>query len=94
MESSVSMTASQVLDQANAVVASLNLPPEIEAVVVGIGPDHEGDMALWFTLKVKQSTKDTTQAVRSIRDFAQKLQEKIFESGIGLFPYTSVEQAA
>jgi hypothetical protein len=93
MSISITTPATETLDLARSVLSGLDRPAEIQDVTIEVGPDHQGEMALWFALKIKKNTKDSPRLVRSIGEFTRQLQAKVFESGIGLFPYISVEEA-
>ena len=91
METADKLTGSQVLEEAEKIVASLPTPPEVDRVDVAIGPDHQNEMALWFKLILKRDGAETSEALRSLRQYSNLLVDRVFASGITWFPYTSVE---
>jgi hypothetical protein len=91
METTVEMTGAQVLEEAEKIVAGLNKPDEVQRVAVSIGPDHRGEMSLWFRLLLKPSLAETPQVVDSLRSYSYLLTDKVFENKLPFFPYTSLE---
>jgi hypothetical protein len=82
------------LSKAQEVLDAIPLIPEVEKLSVKVGPDSYGESALWLQIHVRADISGTPDQIERLTEFGREVQAKIFDKGITLFPYTSMEQAA
>ena len=68
--------------------------PEIERVTISFDKDWSGDPALYLAFVVRPDVKVDEAFVDKFLDYTGAVQTKILHSGIDLFPYTWLQQAA
>jgi hypothetical protein len=94
MDALIDNDVDKQLAGAKRAVAQLLLPPEVESLTVSVGADAAGEPSLWLQLHVKKEVQPNAEEVQRLTKFARDAQSAVFDAGITLFPYTSLEQAA
>jgi hypothetical protein len=82
------------LAKAEEILKAIPLIPEVERLSVKVGPDSYGESALWLQIHVRADVSGTPDQIKRLTDFGREVQSKIFDNGVTLYPYTSLEQPA
>jgi hypothetical protein len=84
------------LDKAEAekIVASVSLIPEVERIDVNLYTDHTGDPAFQLVFRLRRDVQVDDSFMRRFIDFSSGIQRRILDSDLNRFPYTRLEQAA
>jgi hypothetical protein len=87
-------TFETVKEQADKLLAGLELPPEIQSISTDIGEDNSGDTALFIHLHLAKEVGTKESDIRTLTDFTKRVQILLLGSGIAYFPYVSLDEAA
>lgn len=82
------------IEKAREILKTLALPPEISAVRAEYGEDSSGSTALWIIVRLAAGAVAKRSDVKKITDFTGDVQTQLLHSGIELFPYVKLEDAA
>lgn len=82
------------LDMARDILSRVQLPPEVTAIDLEVGPDHYGTSSLWLFFRIRPGLEADRATIKRLTDFSRQVQAQVIEGGVSLFPYTSLEDAA
>ncbi len=82
------------VQEAERLVASVPLLPELDSVNVELYTDHTGEPSLQLTFHIRPGVDADKAFIKRFIDFAAVIQTKILHSEIGRFPYTRLLEAA
>ena len=80
--------------EAERLVASVPLMPEIQAVDVELYTDHTGDPSLRLVFHMRPGVKSTSDFMHRFLVYKARVQDSILYSDLGRFPYTRLQEAA
>ena len=80
--------------QAEAILATITLPAEIERTEVISKLDSIGDPALFVDLWVPQELMYSEETQKILHHFSEDIQTRMLAAGFSRFPYVSLRQAA
>ena len=94
MANEVQLSAEEQEIRAKGLIAAVTLPAGVTAIDVHLGPNHYGEASLWLQVQVRGELHPDRSEIERLTRFTTDLQDLVFRSGITLFPYTTLEQAA
>lgn len=83
-----------VTEQADRLLAAMELPPEVESITTNLGEDESGELALFVRLHLAKNAVTKKTDIRNITDFTERVQILLMGSGITYFPYVFLDEAA
>jgi hypothetical protein len=94
MESTADLLQQTDEMKARAILNEIQLPPELAAISLERKNDSSGDPAIYISFQVKDEAVLDRETTMRLSRFMSSVAVEILKSGISLFPYVSLDQAA
>jgi hypothetical protein len=94
MEAALTSLQQADAKQAREVLDRMALPPELDRIETEIKNDADGQLALYLSFQVKDGATLDRESIPRLSRFMISVLDALLRSGISLFPYASLDQAA